>query len=44
VVARTDSADIVGVACGISDDGLLGLDVDGVTQWLLTGDVSVRAA
>jgi BirA family biotin operon repressor/biotin-[acetyl-CoA-carboxylase] ligase len=44
VLARTDNEEIVGVACGISDDGQLRLDVNGVTQSLVTGDVSVRAA
>jgi len=42
VVAVTDSAEIVGVACGISADGQLLLDVNGVMQRLVTGDVSVR--
>jgi len=42
VVAVTDGAEIVGVACGISDDGQLLLDVNGVMQQLVTGDVSVR--
>jgi BirA family biotin operon repressor/biotin-[acetyl-CoA-carboxylase] ligase len=43
VVAARDSEEISGVACGISDDGQLLLDVDGVVQQLVTGDVSVRS-
>lgn len=44
VVARTDDGELLGVARGISDDGQLRLDVNGVMQLLVTGDVSIREA